>query len=191
MWTLKKPEPAKLIVGILAADVEALNAARKTVIGEFGKADFLSDVWPFNMTKYYEAETGNSIVKQFISIEKLIRPSKLAAIKHRTNRLEKKLAVKLKTSFSRPINLDPGIIEPSKLILATTKNFSHRIYIGKKIYAEVTLTFDRGRWKSYEYTFADYKQQCYHDFFNKIRTKLVEQLKNQSRIKAPHVSKGT
>ena len=178
MWTLKKPDPAKLIVGILASDAEALNTATEAIIAKFGKADFLSDVWPFNMTRYYEAETGNSILKQFVSIEKLICPSKLAGIKHKTNKLEVKLAGKLNTGLSRPINLDPGIIEPSKLILATTKNFSHRIYIGKKMYAEVTLTFDKGRWKDYEYTFADYKQQCYQDFLSKVRIKLVEQLRS-------------
>ncbi len=177
MWTLKKPEPAKLIIGILASDAEALASAKDAVIAKFGRADFVSNPWPFTMTKYYEAETGNAILKQFVSIEKLICPSKLAAIKHKTNKLEKELAKTLKTSLSRPVNLDPGIIEPSKLILATTKNFSHRIYIGKKMYAEVTLTFEKGRWKDYAYTFADYKQKCYHDFFSKIRTRLVEQLK--------------
>ena len=168
-----------MITGILAADEAALKSAEKAVIAEFGKADFISDIWPFNATRYYEDETGGNIVKQFVSIEKLIRPSKLAKIKHRTNRLEKKLAKILKTSLPRPVNLDPGIIEPSKLILATTKNFSHRIYIGQKMYAEVTLTFHRGQWKSYDYTFDDHKQQCYHDFFSKVRTKLVEQLKNR------------
>ena len=179
MWTLKKPEPVKLIIGIFAANKAALQSAAQAVIAEFGKADFISDIWPFNMTGYYKAEAGDSIVKQFVSIEKLIHPSKLAKIKHRTNRLEKKLAKALKMSLPRPVNLDPGIIEPSKLILATTKNFSHRIYIGRKMYAELTLTFDKGRWKSYDYTFADHKQQCYHDFFSKVRTKLVEQLKNR------------
>ena len=58
----------KLIVGILASDADALNTATEAVIAKFGKADFLSDVWPFNMTRYYEAETGNSILRQFISI---------------------------------------------------------------------------------------------------------------------------
>ena len=167
-----------MIIGILAADEAALKSAEKAVIAKFGKADFISDIWPFNMTRYYEDEAGSSIIKQFVSIEKLIHPSKLVKIKYSTNRLEKKLAKALKMSLPRPVNLDPGIIEPSKLVLATTKNFSHRIYIGRKMYAEVTLTFHRGRWKSYDYTFADHKQQCYHDFFSRVRTKLVEQLKD-------------
>jgi hypothetical protein len=78
----------------------------------------------------------------------------------------------------RPVNLDPGIIEASKLILATTKNYSHRIYIGKKIFAEVTLVFDRGCWRPFEYTYPDYRQQCYFDFFERVRKRLLEQLQS-------------
>ena len=78
----------------------------------------------------------------------------------------------------RPVNLDPGVMEPSKLILASTKNFSHRIYIGKKMYAEVTLLFDKGQWRTFDYTFPDYKQEHYFEFFSKVRKRLVEQFKS-------------
>ena len=78
----------------------------------------------------------------------------------------------------RPVNLDPGIIEASKLILATTKNYSHRIYIGEKMYAEVTLVFDKGSWHPLPYTYPDYRQQCYFDFFDKVRKRLLEQLRD-------------
>jgi len=78
----------------------------------------------------------------------------------------------------RPVNLDPGIIEPSKLVLATTKNYAHRIYIGKKIYAEVTLIFEKGRWRPLEYTYPDYTQQVYLDFFARVRARLLEQLRD-------------
>ena len=82
----------------------------------------------------------------------------------------------------RPVNLDPGIIEPSKLILASTKNFSHRIYIGNSIYAELTLSFVKGTWQSYSYTFPDYKEERYHEFLSKVRNRLVEQLREGFRI---------
>ena len=88
------------------------------------------------------------------------------------------MAAKLNIDLPRPVNLDPGIIEPAKLILATTKNYSHRIYIGNKMYAEVTLIFDKGTWQPLPYTYPDYKQPCYHDFFTKVRTRLLQQLRN-------------
>lgn len=179
MWTLKAPKPVKLIVGILAADENCLHAAVEALRAKFGKVDLVSDTWPFDQTDYYKDQAGEHILKQFVSFEKLIDPGKLAKIKHQTNSMEQKLAQKLSLDLYRPVNLDPGIIEPSKLILATTKNYSHRIYIGKKIYAEVTLIYDKGSWQVMPYTYPDYREQCYFDFFSKVRNKLVEQLKSK------------
>jgi len=177
MWELKKPKPVKLIVGILAAGNNCFTTAIDTIRTEFGNIDLISDIWPFDQTAYYKDQTGENILRQFVSIEKLIDPGKLASIKHKTNNLEQNLAAQLDIDLPRPVNFDPGIIEPSKLILATTKNYSHRIYIGEKMYAEVTLTFDKGCWHPLPYTYPDYKQACYHDFFEKVRKRLLEQLK--------------
>ncbi|MHC4574639.1 MAG: DUF4416 family protein [Planctomycetota bacterium] len=174
MWELRDAKPVKLIIGILAADRDCLQAAVEAVEAELGKTDFASDVWPFEQTDYYKDQTGEHILRQFVSLEELIDPGELAEIKHRTNKVEQELAEKLGHTLPRPVNLDPGIIEPSKLILATTKNYSHRIYIGKKMYAEVTLIFDKGRWRPFDYTYPDYRQQCYFDFFDKVRRRLVE-----------------
>ena len=179
MWELKEPRPVKLIIGILAANQDSLQAAIEELTSKFGKADLISDVWPFTQTDYYKKETGENILRQFVSIEKLIDPGRLAKVKHQANLLEQKLAGKLELDLPRPVNLDPGVIEPSKLILATTKNYAHRIYIGEKMYAEVTLVFDKGSWRPLPYTYPDYKQQCYHDFFEKVRKQLLEQLKSK------------
>jgi hypothetical protein len=178
MWDTKEPNPIKLIVGILAADENCLHAAVETLTAEFANPDLQSDVWPFTQTDYYSEETGKNILRQFVSINKLIDPGNLPDIKHRTNALEQQLATKLSIDLPRPVNLDPGIIEPSKLILATTKNYAHRIYIGQKMYAEVTLIFDKGSWQPLPYTYPDYKQRSYHDFFTKVRSRLLEQLRN-------------
>ena len=179
MWELKEPKPAKLIIGILAANRQCLHTAVEALTSKFGRTDFVSNVWQFTQTDYYKDQTGEHILRQFVSTEQLIAPALLAKIKHRTNKLEQKLAAKLALPLPRPVNLDPGIIEPSKLILASTKNYSHRIYIGKKMYAEATLIFDRGHWRPFDYTYPDYKQQCYFDFFDKVRTRLLEQIKSQ------------
>ena len=178
MWDIKEPKPVKLIIGILASEHQCLHAAVEAIDSKFGNTDFVSDIWPFTQTDYYNDQTGSRIIRQFVSIEKLIDPGKLAKIKHQTNKLEQKLAKSLALPVPRPVNLDPGIIEPSKLVLATTKNYSHRIYIGKKMYAEVTLIFDKGTWRPLPHTYPDYRQQCYYDFFAKVRTRLMEQLKS-------------
>jgi hypothetical protein len=177
MWELKNPNSVKLIIGILAADETSLAAAVKAISKSFGVIDLASDVWPFTQTDYYKDELGPNALRQFVSIEKPIDPGKLAKIKHATNKIEQKLARSLKLPLPRPVNLDPGIIEPSKLILATTKNFSHRIYIGHKMFAEVTLIYEKGNWRHFVYTYPDYKEPHYQDFFTKVRTCLMEQLK--------------
>ncbi len=180
MWELKDPKPVKLIIGILVPDRNTLLIAAGALETEFGKIDLASDIWPFTQTDYYKSQIGETILRQFISVEKLIDPSQLARIKHKTNELEQNLAAQLALNVPRPVNLDPGIIEPSKLVLATTKNYSHRIYIGDKMYAEVTLIYDKGKWSTLLYTYPDYKQQCYFDFFEKVRKRLLEQLKSQT-----------
>ncbi len=180
MWEISDPKPVKLIIGILAANEDALNTTIESIKDEFGDIDFKSQAWPFTQTQYYVNELGKNALRQFVSVEKLIDPGCLAVIKHKTNQMEEILAAQLSLDLPRPVNLDPGIIEPSKLILASTKNFSHRIYIGDKMYAELTLSFVKGQWKSFDYTFPDYKQGGYNKFLSKVRDRLVEQLKNEN-----------
>lgn len=177
MGETASPQPVKLICGILAADLRCLEAAQQAVQGLYGRADFVSEVWPFTQTDYYREQTGPSIVRNFLAFETLMDPGRLAEIKLRTNELEKELAAELKSPWPRPVNLDPGYLEPAKLVLASTKNFSHRIYIGRNIYAEVTLMFHKGAWRSFDFTFPDFRDGRYHGFLSRVREHLVQQRK--------------
>ncbi len=178
MWEVRDPQPVKLIIGILGSNEHCLAEARQSLAEAFGPLDLASDIWHFNQTEYYQEQTGPHILRQFVTVEQLVDPSVLAACKHQTNRIERELGEKLGAAFPRPVNLDPGLIEPSKLILASTKNFSHRIYIGQKIYAEVTLVFDKGSWRPLRYTYPDYRQLPYLEFFSAVKDKLLRQLKS-------------
>jgi hypothetical protein len=179
MWELNEPKPVKLIVGILASDERCLMAAREAVLASLGPADLVSEAWTFDQTDYYTREIGPKVLRQFVSFSHLIHPGDLAAIKHQTNEIEQRLATILAMPYPRPVNLDPGVIEPSKLILASTKNFAHRIYIGMQMYAEVTLVFDKGQWRTLPYTFPDYYRPEYHEFLSRVRSRLVEQLREK------------
>lgn len=180
MWELKEPKPVKLIIGILAADENCLQQAVDILPQHFGPIDLTSDIWPFEQTDYYADQTGKHILRRFVSFDNLINPGQLADIKHKTNQIEQELAKQLKMPIPRPVNLDPGLIETSKLILATTKNYSHRIYIGRKMYAEVTLIYDKANWKAFDYTYPDYRQKCYHDFFDLVRDCLKARLRTSN-----------
>ncbi|OQY06321.1 MAG: hypothetical protein B6I25_04080 [Planctomycetales bacterium 4572_13] len=181
MWEIQDIQPVKLIVGILACDERALEISRGVLLDAYGTTDLISEVWPFDMTEYYESEAGPNMVRQFMAFENLIDPGRLAAIKHETNRMEQDLATSLDTPYPRPINFDPGFIEPSKLVLASTKNFAHRIYIGDHMYAEVTLTYNKGRWETFPFTFPDYKSGRYNAYLSKMRQMLVQQLRERKK----------
>ena len=67
------------------------------------------------------------------------------------------------------INIDPGYLDSAKYILATTKDYIHRIYLDKGIFAEITLYFrDNAFWPG-EWTYRDYKTKEYADILIKIR----------------------
>ena len=146
-----------------------------------GQTDVVSEQWPFEMTNYYVVEMGEGLQRQFVSFDRLIDPGQLAAIKHKTNRMEQELAQSLDRPYPRPVNFDPGFIEPSKLVLASTKNFAHRIYIGDHMYAEVTMTYNKGNWETFPFTFPDYKSGRYNAFLNKVRQTLVQQLRERKK----------
>ena len=179
MWQLQNPDRVKLIIGILAANEDCMLAAVDAIRDRFGDIDLESETFPFDKTEYYKNQAGENILRKFVTLKRTIAPGRLTKIKLKTNRMEKELAEKLATKYPRPVNFDPGYIEPSKLVLASTKNFSHRIYIGKKIWAEVTLIYDR-EWKTFDYTFPDFRQPTYWPFFDKVRLKLREQLKSKT-----------
>ncbi len=176
MWEIKEPAPVKLIIGILAANEHCMACAVEAIAQTFGAIDLISDAWAFTQTHYYDQETGPSILRGFVAMDQPIHPGRLAQIKHQTNDIEKTLAQSLSEHAIRPVNLDPGIIEPSKLVLASTKNFSHRIYIGQNMFAEITLIFDKGQWRFTPYTYPDYQTPHYLAFFSQVREKIKQQL---------------
>jgi hypothetical protein len=108
---------------------------------------------------------GGDLKKRFYSFENLIAPESLADVKHAAAALEAELADKA----GRAVNIDPGYLEESKLILASTKNFSHRIYLRNGIWAEVTMRFVRGKFVTHDWTYPDYSQELAIEFLMRTR----------------------
>ena len=175
MAEIKKPSLVKPIVGAIFSSEGILIKAKVNLEKKFGPLDFESSIVPFNSTKYYEKEMGPGLLRQFLSFQRLINPQDLAAIKLYTNRLEKRLSCR-QDRFSRKINLDPGYICASKLVLATCKNYSHRIYLDKGVFAEVSLHFRQGTFIPWPWTYPDYKTSEYVRCFNAIREIYLKQL---------------
>ncbi len=176
MGKTTQPLPAKLICGIITNKEELFSSAEKILIKKFGCLDSTSQVFDFNLTDYYREEMGEPLKRKFFSFVRLIPAEKLPEIKIYTNALEKKLSAH---SSKRDINIDPGYISLSKLVLATTKNFAHRIYSGKGIFNEVTLYYKDNGFCPGPWTYPDYKTEPHIAFFNKIRKIYYEQIKTK------------
>jgi hypothetical protein len=176
MGQIRAPRPVKLFVGMLAARTDLFNIAQKELKAKFGPIDMVSDVIPFEFTDYYEKEMGPNLLRKFVGFEQLINPKELASAKLFTNNLEEEISEQLENG-RRAINLDPGYITLSKLVLASTKDYSHRVYLGDGIFAEVTLHFSDKRFNPWSWTYPDYKTATYRKFFETMRRQYVEILK--------------
>ncbi len=178
MGQIKEPKPVKLISSLFTAELELLEAACSRLGEIFGPMDYESDLLPFAHTRYYTAEFGEGLMRRIVAFAELIDPGRLAEIKRLTNDLEMVWAREGK----RRINLDPGYVSLAKLVLATTKNHGHRIYLGQGIYAEVTLRYRDKTFRPWEWTYPDYASPPYIAIFNHIRELYLTQLRQQGRL---------
>ena len=175
MGEAKLPAPVKLICAALAGREEWLDEASELLEREFGPIDLTSETWPFDSTDYYEKEMGLGLLRRIFSFLEPVSPENLVETKHTTNRMEKRLSVELAGSPSRPVNLDPGYVSRSKLVLATTKDYAHRVYVRGGIYAEVTLHWRDGQFQPWDWTYPDYRTDRYREFFARVRAKHIDQ----------------
>ncbi len=171
-----EPRPVKLFTGLLTSLPEVLDSVEEELRKEFGPSDFETELIPFDFTDYYRNEMGENIKRKFVSFEELVDPGDISEFKHITNELEEKYARELSVEVSRPVNIDPGYVGLSKMVLATTKNYSHRIYLSAGIYAEVTLQYKEDRFQPLPWTYPDYRSDEYLEFFERVRCHYSKQL---------------
>lgn len=173
MGKTKKHPPVKLIIAFIFKKKIIFDEAKLLLEKKFGRIDFESEILSFTHTDYYTREFGANLKRIFTAFKKLIPPEELSDIKLFTNRLEKRLSA----GINRLINIDPGYLDMSKIILASTKDYTHRIYLNKGIYAEVTLFYRDKTFRPWEWTYPDYKSAGYISLFNQIRRIYAEQAK--------------
>jgi hypothetical protein len=181
MGTVQPPAPALLILAAFSRYPEALQWAKERAAESWGEVVLESPVFDFTETNYYEPTMGPGLKKQFFAFGDLIDPGRLPDIKLQTGGWEVEYAELGRHPEPRPLNLDPGYITLGKLVLASTKDFAHRIYLGRGIYAEVTLCYRHGAWEPFPWTFADYRRADYHRFFTQCREFLHRQRKESHR----------
>ncbi len=161
---------------MLAGDSALFPEVEDRLGSLFGRIELRSELFPFDFTAYYEDEMGPRLKRMFLGFRELVPAERIAQIKIQTNRVEAEFASR-SSGPARPVNLDPGYLEESKLVLASTKNFSHRILISDGIYAEVTMQFENREWRSLPWTFPDFRTGRYNGFFTALRSNYRSQLK--------------
>ena len=177
MGQIHQVKLAKFIVGILAIEEKLLPAARDLLNKHLGTIDLCSPVWPFTSTKYYAQEMSESLYRQFVSLAQPSDPACLVDLKLASNAAELLDADNRGRPRQRALNLDPGYITPAKLVLASCKDYTHRIYLGGGIYAETTLGYSDGAWVCYDWTYPDYRTHAYQAFLTQVRDRLTAQRK--------------
>ena len=178
MGKIKQPVGVKLFIGMISGEEDLFKEAEERLSQKFGSVDFKSPILSFQHTPYYESEMGSNLKRKFISFQGLIDPAEIREIKLFTNQLEQDFLHP--DTEDRRINLDPGYLTLSKLALASTKDYQHRIYLGRGIYAEVTLRYKKGKgFEPWEWTYPDYRTREYLEIFNSLRKIYQSQLKTK------------
>ncbi|HEX4131512.1 MAG TPA: DUF4416 family protein [Pirellulales bacterium] len=164
--------PVLRLLAVIARHQAALDWARDRVSAAWGPIALESPTFAFDETTYYEPTMGAGLGKAFLAFERLADAGELADWKFATNDWEAEYAAFGRHDEPRPLNLDPGYLTPAKLVLASTKDHAHRMYLGRGMYAEVTLFYRRGGWQHHEFTFPDYRRADYQAFFSQARERL-------------------
>ena len=183
----KSPQRVTPLVAMLAADPGHFDAVQGPLEELLGPVELRSKLFPFDPTEYYTPTMGANLQRCFFTFHNFADPAALADWKLATNALEERLAPILAPGGDppRPINLDPGYVTGAKLVLATTKDFAHRIYLRDGIFAEITLTFRAGRWLSHQFTFPDFKSGIYDTFLRRARDTHLHKSRTSRTIERP------
>jgi hypothetical protein len=168
----KEPLPAKLGISLIYKDKTAIRSGWTAMEKTWGAIDFLSMVKPFEYTHYYEQEMGRLLYRRWAFFRDLVPQDRLADIKWQALEIEKEWTHDEK----RQLNLDPGLITAERLVLSTGKNYSHRIYLGKGIFGDLTLIFYKGSYRPLAWTYPDYRDEQAIWMFNKIREKYLREI---------------
>jgi hypothetical protein len=169
MGQISSPLPVLRIAAAFSRYPEALDWAEQRFVQRWGSVALASPRFEFHETEYYAPTMGSGILKCFWAFHPFVDPTQMPDWKIESNAWEDEYAALGRHPETRPLNIDPGYLTPAKLVLASTKDYAHRIYLSQGIYAEITLFYRHKQWQSHEFTFPDYRRADYQAFFTRCR----------------------
>jgi len=170
------PQPAKLIISLLLKERSRAQSVVGDLVDAFGPIDMISPWFDFDYTTYYEPEMGSPLYRRVLSMKRHIQQDDLTGVKLATNGIEAMHSV----GGNRQVNLDPGYVTAARFVLGTGKDYSHRIYLSKGIYADLTLVFQQGEFSVLPWTYPDYGSDQMREYLKCIRKRYLFDLKRLS-----------
>ena len=178
MGEVQTHRPIYLIAAVSSRYDQAFDWSVEEMVKIWGDVALSSARFDFVETKFYERTMGTDLKKQFFAFQSLVPPDSIADAKLNSNALEKRFASSFDCEEERPLNIDPGYISEAKLVLATTKDRDHRLYMQKGIFAEVTLHYHQKLWRASRWTYPDYQREDFQAFFTQVRNSLRQRYRN-------------
>jgi hypothetical protein len=170
--------PVKLICGVIYKEEALYEEVKKRLEAEWGRVDSESPPFAFDLTDYYEEEMGPGLVRRFMSFETLTAPESLPKKKIRAIELEEALRREVGAA-GRPVNVDPGYLSASALVMATAKDFAHRIPLGQGIYAHLEFLFTKTGVRTLDWTYPDFRRRQPQAYFRSVRETYLRRLRER------------
>jgi len=174
----KEFTPVKLICGVIYKEEGLYGEARRRLEEEWGSVDSDSPAFPFDLTGYYEDEMGPDLSRRFMSFGSLVPPESLPERKLRTIGFEEALRLE-RGAAGRPVNIDPGYLTASAVVMATAKDFAHRIPLGRGIFAHLEFLFTRTGVRTLDWTYPDLRRESCQAYFRSVRELYLERLRGR------------
>ncbi len=173
---LQAETPVAFVCGVMAHSEPAVLDACAQLEDVFGEVTDRSEIYDFDaFSAYYRAEMGGGLHKCFACFGERVKPSSLAARKLDAIKAEQDAARGVEGNWQRTINLDPGLLSPNSLVLATTKASGHRISIAPSLYAEVTLLFEKGEYRPLPWSYRDVQSAPVQKLLLRLRQRLLSE----------------
>jgi hypothetical protein len=175
MGQIRKLSDVKLFTAIMYRRDADPQTALEPMISAYGDIDATSTYGPveFSWSHYYKEEMGDNLLKYYAFFKTPIDRSRLPSVKNHTNAIERQFM----RGGKRTVNIDPGYLTVDKLVLASTKDFFHRLYLGDGIFGEATLHYRKtgrksGGFRFFSWTYPDYQEPEFLKFLETARESL-------------------
>ncbi len=168
------PLPARLLISVIYREEKDFDRSLAQIASRLGDIARTSVPFPFDRTAYYEREMGTPLLRRFVLMKDAVSRDELASAKLAAEAIENECSVNGK----RTVNIDPGLLADENFILATGKNYSHRIYLRDGVFADLALVYERGEYRALPWTYPDFASPEIRAFLTGLRREARENRKS-------------